>query len=119
MVVQVIADVLLGMAVVIVAISSIGVLVMPDVYGKVHFVTPAALVAPVLIALAIAVREGYDQSSVQTWLALLFLVISGPLLAHATLRAARIRERGDWRPGHWGGEPPDEAEGTEAEEAPR
>jgi hypothetical protein len=27
----------------------------------------------------------------------LFLIVAGPFLTHATIRAARIRETGDWR----------------------
>jgi multisubunit Na+/H+ antiporter MnhG subunit len=71
----VISDVLLGLAVLIVASASVGVLVMRDAYQKLHFVTPAALVAP----------------------ALLFMIIAGPFLSHATIRAIRVREKGDWR----------------------
>ena len=44
---DVVADVLLGLAVLAVASASVGVLVMRDAYQKLHFVTPAALVAPV------------------------------------------------------------------------
>jgi len=100
---DVLADVLLGLGVVLVLASSLGVLVMRDVYQKLHFVTPAGLVAPVLVALAVLVRQGYSENTVETWLALLFLVIAGPFLTHATARAARIRETGDWRAGRDGG----------------
>ena len=31
------------------------------------------------------------------------MVIAGPFLTHATIRAARVRETGDWRPGRHGG----------------
>jgi monovalent cation/proton antiporter MnhG/PhaG subunit len=105
------ADVLLGLAVVVVLASSVGVLVMRDVYQKLHFVTPAALVAPVLVAVAVLVQKGYSENTVQTWLALLLLVIAGPFLTHATIRAARIRETGDWRSRRGGGEPVTEQEG--------
>jgi multisubunit Na+/H+ antiporter MnhG subunit len=54
-------------------------------------------VAPVLIAIAVAVREGFSENTVQTWMTLGLLVIAGPFLSHATIRAARIRECGDWR----------------------
>lgn len=92
-----VADVLLGLAVVVVLTSSLGVLVMPDVYQKLHFVTPIGLIAPILVAVAVLVRQGFSENTVQTWLALLFLVIAGPFLTHATIRAAHIRETGDWR----------------------
>ena len=93
------ADVLLGAAVLIVAGASVGVLVMRDAYQKLHFVTPAALVAPFLVALAVLVQMGWDENSGETCLALFFLVIAGPYLSHATMRAIRVRETGDWRPG--------------------
>ena len=93
------ADVLLGAAVLIVAGASVGVLLMRDAYQKLHFVTPAALVAPFLVALAVLVQMGWDENSGETCLALFFLVIAGPYLSHATMRAIRVRETGDWRPG--------------------
>jgi multisubunit Na+/H+ antiporter MnhG subunit len=85
------ADVLLGLAVLVVLAACVGVLVMRGVYAKLHFLTPVALVAPFLMGL----RENTSDS----WLMLALLVLSGPFLSHATLRAARIREKGDWRPG--------------------
>jgi uracil-DNA glycosylase len=33
----------------------------------------------------------------ETCLALFAMVIAGPYLSHATMRAIRIREKGDWR----------------------
>lgn len=90
-------DFFLGLAVALVLVSSLGVLVMGDIYQKLHFVTPAGLVAPVFVALAVLVRQGYSENTVETWLVLLFLITAGPFLTHATIRAARIRETGDWR----------------------
>jgi multicomponent Na+:H+ antiporter subunit G len=90
------ADVLLGLAVAVVLASSLGVLVMRDVYQKLHFVTPVSLIAPALVAVAVLVQQGFSENTVETWLALLFLIVAGPFLTHATIRAARIRETGDW-----------------------
>lgn len=95
---HVVSAVLLGLAVLTVAGASLGVLLMRDSYQKLHFVTPAALVAPVLVALAVLVQAGLRENTGETCLALLFMVIAGPFLSHATLRAIRIREAGDWRP---------------------
>jgi multisubunit Na+/H+ antiporter MnhG subunit len=99
MVRDVVADVLLGLAVVTVAGSALGVLLMRDAYQKLHFVTPAALVAPVLVALAVLVQMGLYENTGETCVALFFMVIAGPYLSHATMRAIRIREKGDWRSG--------------------
>jgi multisubunit Na+/H+ antiporter MnhG subunit len=93
------ADVLLGLAVLVVLASCAGLLAMRGLYRKIHFLTPMALVAPFLVAVAIGVQMGLRENTAESWLALAFLVIAGPFLTHATLRAARIREKGDWRPG--------------------
>jgi len=95
---DVVAYLLLGLAVVVVAGAGLGVLLMRDAYSKLHFVTPAALVAPVLVTLALLVRSGLNENTGETCLALVFLVVAGPYLSHATMRAIRVREKGDWRP---------------------
>ena len=50
---EVFADVLLGLAAAIVLASALGILLMRSVYRKLHILTPAALVAPVLVAVAV------------------------------------------------------------------
>jgi multisubunit Na+/H+ antiporter MnhG subunit len=92
----IVADALLGVAAVVVLSSSAGILLMRDVYQKLHYVTPLALVAPVLVGLAILVQSGWSVNSLQTWLSIAFMVIAAPFLSHATVRAARIRQSGDW-----------------------
>ena len=96
---EIVADCLLGLAVAVVLGSSVGILVMRDAYQKLHYVTPAALVAPIIVGLAILAQSGLTENTAETALALVFIVIAGPFLTHATIRAARIRETGDWRPG--------------------
>ena len=91
------ADILLGAAVLVVLASALGLLLMQDVYRKAHFITPISLVAPILVAVAVTVQEGYREATGQTWLAVAVLAVAGPFLCHATVRAAHIREHGDWR----------------------
>ena len=102
---EVISDTLLALAVLTVAASAIGVAIAPNPYARLHYVTPAAVVAPVLVALAVLVAEGLDQNTGETVVALVFLVAAAPLVSHATIRATRIREEGNWR-----GHPPAKAE---------
>jgi multisubunit Na+/H+ antiporter MnhG subunit len=71
---------------------------MRDAYQKLHYVTPIAVVAPVIVAVAVLIQSGWTENSLETWLAVLFVLIGGPFLTHATIRAARIRDQGDWRP---------------------
>jgi multisubunit Na+/H+ antiporter MnhG subunit len=94
---EIIADILLGVAATVVLASSAGLLLMRDAYAKLHYVTPIAVVAPVFLGLAVLAQSGLTEDTMETWLAVLFLVISSPFLAHATVRAARVREHGDWR----------------------
>jgi monovalent cation/proton antiporter MnhG/PhaG subunit len=107
---DVFSDILLGLAVLIVLSASVGVLVMPDAYQKLHFVTPAAMIAPALVALAVLVQLGLYENTGESFLALLFLVIAGPFLSHATIRAIRVREKGDWRPERGATAPTEEKE---------
>jgi multisubunit Na+/H+ antiporter MnhG subunit len=102
-------DVILAAAVAVVLASAAGLVVMRDTYQKLHYVTPIALVAPLLLGLAVLVRSGFTENSALTWLALLFVGLAGPFLSHATIRAARIRQTGDWRSsGERGGQGGDE-----------
>jgi monovalent cation/proton antiporter MnhG/PhaG subunit len=96
-------DVLLGLAVLTVAVAALGVAVMPDAYARLHYVTPAAIVAPVFVTLAIFVREGLDENTGETIVALFFMIVAAPFLSHATIRAMRVRDRGDWRLSHQDG----------------
>lgn len=94
---EIATDMLLALAVLIVAASAAGVLVMKDAAARLHFVTPAAVVAPVLVAAAVFVRQGLDENTGETLVALFFMVVAGPYLSHATIRAIRVRAHGDWR----------------------
>jgi multisubunit Na+/H+ antiporter MnhG subunit len=92
------ADVLLGLAVAIALLSSVGILVMRDAFQKLHYLAPLSIVAPMLVGLAVLVQAGFSSRSGQTWLAVFFLLFASPFLSHATIRAARIRIEGDWLP---------------------
>jgi len=106
MVREITVDVLLSLAVVVALASALGVAVMPDVYQKLHYVTPLATVAPVLVGLAIVVQSGWTAVAAQTWLTVLFVVMAGPVVSHATIRAAKVRADGDWRVRSQPGEAP-------------
>ena len=94
---EIVTDVLLALAVLVVAASAVGIAAMKDACARLHFVTPAAVVAPLLVALAVFVRQGLDENTGEMLVALFFMVAAGPYLSHATIRAIRVREHGDWR----------------------
>jgi monovalent cation/proton antiporter MnhG/PhaG subunit len=77
-------------------IACLGVVVMRDLYDRLHFLGPSALGA-VLIVAAIWVREGPSMISLKATLIGAFLLFATPVLVHVTARAGRINELGDWR----------------------
>ncbi len=92
---EVITDVLLALAVLTVAAAALGLAVMPDPAARLHYVTPAAVVAPVLVLLAVFVTEGLDENTGETLLAVLILIATAPFLSHATIRAIRSNDEKD------------------------
>ena len=104
---QVLVNVFLWSGVVLVLVSCLGVLAFGNVYDRLHFTSPLNLGA-LLIAVAVLIHEDFSLIGNKALLIAVFLVIASPLLAHATGRAARRSELGDWRIG--------EAEDIEVEE---
>jgi multicomponent Na+:H+ antiporter subunit G len=87
---------LLAVGVAVTLLSCLGVLVMRDAYDRLHYTGPAAVVAPVAIAAAVVLEERLSAAGIKSLLVALVLVITNPVLGHATARAARIREFGEW-----------------------
>jgi monovalent cation/proton antiporter MnhG/PhaG subunit len=90
--------VLLGLGVAVQAMSVAGLLVMPNLYDRVHYLSPATSVGGPLIAGAVVVRESLSHAGLVAVLVALVLMVAGPVIGHATIRAARIRRFQDWRP---------------------
>lgn len=78
-------------------IACLGVLVMRTTYDRLHYLGPATL-GGVLIAGAVWAREGPSGIALKATLLAAFLLVASPALAHATARASRISELGDWGP---------------------
>lgn len=79
-------------------LAVIGLVVMRDVYDRLHYVGLAGYGA-LLIAIAIVVRESFSLIGNKALATAAVLVLFGPVLVHATARSLRVRERGDWRAG--------------------
>ena len=77
----------------------LGLLAAPTLEDRLHFLTPASSVGPVLIAGAIVTRESLDHRGIVAIVVVAFLTVFNPVISHATARAARIRRTGDWGPG--------------------
>jgi multicomponent Na+:H+ antiporter subunit G len=74
----------------------VGVLVMRDAYDRLHFTAPATTIAPLAIAAAVVLEESFSAAGVKALLVALALLVTNPVLTHATARAARIRQFGEW-----------------------
>ena len=94
---DVVVAVLLVLGVGIELVCCLGVLVMGNVYDRLHYTGPASFGA-VLIAAAVVIREGLlSQIGTKAVLVAAVLLVVSPALVHATARAARLRERGELR----------------------
>jgi monovalent cation/proton antiporter MnhG/PhaG subunit len=89
---------LLTMGVLTQLLCCLGVLLMPHLYDRLHFVGPASSLGAALVAAAVVVDKQLAHEGIVAVLIALFTTVFGPVLTHATARAARIREHGDWRP---------------------
>jgi monovalent cation/proton antiporter MnhG/PhaG subunit len=88
---------LLVLGVGITLLSCVGVLVMRNPYDRLHYTAPAAVLAPVAIAAAVVLEERLSAAGIKAVLVAIVLVTTNPVLGHATARAARIRQFGEWR----------------------
>jgi multisubunit Na+/H+ antiporter MnhG subunit len=70
---------------------------MPNVYDRLHLATPAAVLSPILVAVAVVVKELFNTRGIKALMVAGVLLVLSPVLNHATARALRIRELGDWR----------------------
>jgi len=90
------AAVLLVLGVGIELACCVGVLVMRGVYDKLHYTAPASTLGAFAIAAAVVLREPVVPFGIKAVLVTLVLLITNPVLTHATARAARIRRFGAW-----------------------
>jgi multisubunit Na+/H+ antiporter MnhG subunit len=84
--------VMLTLALLVCALSSLGLLVMRGFYQKMHYLAPPAILATAAIAGAILLQEGLSSSAIKGGLVLLVMVISNPVLTFAAARANYLRE---------------------------
>jgi monovalent cation/proton antiporter MnhG/PhaG subunit len=94
---DVIVAVLLGVGVAAALMSCLGVLLMRNALDRLHFTAPASTVTPVLFAVAVLVEEPLSSAGVKAVLVALLVLVTTPVLTHATARAARVREHGQWK----------------------
>ncbi len=92
---QVIVTVLLVGGVVLELLAVLGLVVMADVYDRLHYVGLAGFGA-FLVGVSILVREGFSLIGDKALLTGAIVVLLSPVLVHVTARSFRAREGGEW-----------------------
>lgn len=97
--------ILLVAGVAIELLCCLGVMVMRGAFARLHYGAPAGIGA-LLLGLAVLLRQGFSLIGDKALLIGVFVLLTSPVLAHVTARAAHIRARGDAVPD---GEAPESA----------
>ena len=87
---------LLALSVLFTLAGCVGIMVMPGLYARMHYIALATSVGVILLAAAVAVQEAAQPSTGKAIIAALVVAISSPVLTHATMRAARTHHLGHW-----------------------
>ena len=77
-------------------VAVLGLCAMRDLYDRLHYVGLAGFGA-LLIGVGIVFRESFSLIGDKALLVGVTLVLTGPVLVHATLRSILSHDRGDWR----------------------
>ncbi len=88
----VLTSILLGAAVLVVLACCLGLLLMRSPLARLHYLGPASLLAPVLVAAAVLAEEGLGQAGLKAVMIAALLFVQGPVLAHILGRAISIRQ---------------------------
>jgi monovalent cation/proton antiporter MnhG/PhaG subunit len=96
--VKIAVDVLLGVAVAVSILSSIGIAAMRDPYQRLHFISPPATVSALCVTVAILLGEKQKQAGGKAALVAFVLYFMNAVVTHATARAHFVREKGSWPP---------------------
>jgi multisubunit Na+/H+ antiporter MnhG subunit len=82
-------DVLLAAGVIAELLCCVGVAVMRTTFDRLHYSAAGTTVGPFCILAALLVREGFGQVGLSGIAVVALLFVTGPLVVHATARAAR------------------------------
>lgn len=88
---QLCGDVLLTLGIALQLFAVVGVVVMRDVFDRLHYAAAATTFGPFLVVAALIVAGTPAEVAAKGVLVSLVLVAGNPVITHATARAARIR----------------------------
>jgi multicomponent Na+:H+ antiporter subunit G len=87
-------DLLLAIGAVSVLLSCTGLVVARTSWDKLHYTGPATIIGPIALAGAVLVQEPLSSAGIKAVLIAVVMLLTGPVVLHATARAARIRDHG-------------------------
>ncbi len=87
-------DVLVAAGVAGELLCCLGLVLMRNVFDRLHYAMASTTVPPFLIAAAVVVEEDWTQPGINALLIAVALFLINPVLANATARAARARRFG-------------------------
>lgn len=94
----IIVGILIGIAVALAIICSVGVMVMRDPFQRLHFSAVVVTFSTLLIAIAVWVEEKDPQARIKVVLIGLILFVMNSVLTAATAKAVRVQQQGHWEP---------------------
>lgn len=94
----VVVPALLGIAVAVALLSSVGLWLMRDPYQKLHFIAPPASLSALCVAIALFLGEKQKAAAGKGLLVAVLLYFMNAVITHATARAHYVREEGGWPP---------------------
>jgi monovalent cation/proton antiporter MnhG/PhaG subunit len=94
----VVVQVLVWIAVGTCLVCCLGIAVMRNVFERLHYMAGVSTIAAFALLVAVVIEHGWGQATIKMSLILVLLFLMNPVLAHATARAARVREFRGWQP---------------------
>ena len=90
--------VLLAISVVSTGICCSALLLFRDLFQRLHYLSVVTTLSTLTLLVAVVIKEGAGQATTKAVLAFIVLLLVNAVLSHATARAARVRELGQWTP---------------------
>ncbi len=93
----IITGILLGLAVGLAVVCSVGMAIMRDAYQRLHFAAAIVSLSSPLIVIAVFLEESQAQARLKVVLIAVLLFCLNAVLTHATAKATRVRKTGHWQ----------------------
>jgi multisubunit Na+/H+ antiporter MnhG subunit len=87
-----VSDALMALGLLVAALAAVGVVRAPGAYRKLHYTTPAAVLLPLLVTVAIGVQQAMDARTLAALFVTAVVVVGNGVVGQAIGRAALADE---------------------------